>query len=89
MNGDTMTRAELIETLTAMIEKAGNSEHPMLFGYGMGLADALRLIKGEDIEGLVGNLFDIEEVHENCTVQVLRNSITGAVSVGWFPHIKE
>lgn len=88
MNGDTMTRAELIETLQGMIEKASGYKHSVLLGYGMGLADALRLIKGEDIEGLVGNLFDVEEVHENCTVQVLRNSITGTVSVGWFPCVE-
>ena len=34
------------------------------------------------IESEIG-FFDVEEVHENCTVQVLRNSITGEVSVGW------
>lgn len=30
------------------------------------------------------NVFDEEEIYENCTVQVLRNSITGDVSVGWW-----
>ena len=30
------------------------------------------------------NIFDEEETHTNCTVQVLRNSVTGEVSVGWF-----
>lgn len=32
------------------------------------------------------NLFDIEEVHPNCTVQILKNSVTGEVSVGWWPN---
>lgn len=32
------------------------------------------------------NIFDIEEIHENCTVQVLKNSITGDVSVGWWEN---
>lgn len=32
------------------------------------------------------NLYDQEEIHENCTVQILRNSITGAVSVGWWSN---
>ena len=32
------------------------------------------------------NFFDTEEVYENCTVQVLSNSITGNVSVGWWKN---
>lgn len=31
------------------------------------------------------NIYDIEEIHHNCVVQVLRNSVTGEVSVGWWP----
>ena len=34
------------------------------------------------------NIFDIEEIHHNCTVQVLTNSVTGAVSVGWWEELK-
>ena len=30
------------------------------------------------------NIYDEEEVYYDCTVQVLRNSITGEISVGWF-----
>lgn len=30
------------------------------------------------------NLYDIEEVHHGCTVQVLTNSVTGETSVGWW-----
>lgn len=30
------------------------------------------------------NVFDEEEIYPNCTVQVLRNSVTGEVSVGWW-----
>lgn len=29
-------------------------------------------------------IFDIVEEHDHCHVQVLRNSITGEVSVGWW-----
>ena len=29
------------------------------------------------------NLFDEEEIHRHCTVQVLRNSVNGQVSNGW------
>lgn len=32
------------------------------------------------------NTFDEEEIHENCTVQILRNSVTGEVSVGWWEN---
>ena len=35
------------------------------------------------IDHIETNLFDIEEIHDNCTVQVLTNSVTGEVSVGW------
>ena len=30
------------------------------------------------------NLFDDIEEHEDCTVQILRNSVTGEISVGWW-----
>lgn len=30
------------------------------------------------------NVFDKEEIYENCTVQVLTNTVTGEVSVGWW-----
>lgn len=32
------------------------------------------------------NLYDSEEVHENCTVQILKNSVTGETSVGWWEN---
>lgn len=30
------------------------------------------------------NIFDQREVYTNCTVEVLTNSVTGEVSVGWW-----
>lgn len=33
-------------------------------------------------------IFDEIEVHENCTVQVLTNSVTGEQSIGWW-HTKQ
>ena len=30
------------------------------------------------------NIYDVREVHHNCTVEVLRNSRTGECSVGWY-----
>lgn len=35
------------------------------------------------------DIYDREEIHENCTVQVLTNSVTGAVSVGWWENEEE
>ena len=35
------------------------------------------------------NLFDKEEIYQNCTVQVLTNTVTGEVSVGWWKNDKE
>lgn len=31
-------------------------------------------------------IYDIEEVYPNCTVQILRNSVTGEESVGWWEN---
>ena len=35
-------------------------------------------------EQIETNIFDKEEIYPNCTVQVLTNTITGEVSVGWW-----
>ena len=32
------------------------------------------------------DVFDEEEIHENCTVQILRNSATGEESIGWWKN---
>lgn len=32
------------------------------------------------------NMFDDEEIHENCTVQVWKNTKTGETSVGWWQN---
>ena len=40
----------------------------------------------EDITVIETNIFDEEEIHPNCTVQILRNSITGEISVGWWEN---
>lgn len=34
------------------------------------------------------NIFDKEEVYDNCTVQILTNSITGEQSIGWWKNEK-
>ena len=32
------------------------------------------------------NIFDKEEIYPDCTVQVLTNTVTGEVSVAWWPN---
>lgn len=32
------------------------------------------------------NLYDKEEIHHNCTVQVWMNTETGQTSIGWWPE---
>ena len=39
---------------------------------------------GQTVEIVNMNEYDEEEIHEGCTVQVLRNSKTGEVSIGWW-----
>ena len=36
------------------------------------------------MRGVESNMFDIVEEHDNCHVQILRNSVTGEISVGWW-----
>lgn len=35
------------------------------------------------------NVYDQEQIYRDCTVQVLTNTATGAVSVGWWQNDKE
>ena len=37
-------------------------------------------------EVVVTNLYDEEEVHTNCTVQIWKNTTTGEVSIGWWEN---
>lgn len=38
------------------------------------------------IEKIESNIFDECEIHENCTVEILRNSVTGEISIGWWEN---
>lgn len=42
--------------------------------------------KAGDIVDLHANIFDKVEVFHNCTVEVLTNTVTGDVDVGWYPE---
>lgn len=39
-----------------------------------------------NISRIETSFYDKEEIHENCTVQVLTNTKTGDVSVGWWKN---
>lgn len=39
-----------------------------------------------NIENMEINVYDEEEIYPDCTVQVLKNSVTGKVSVGWWKN---
>lgn len=38
----------------------------------------------KEINEIETNIFDEVEIYENCSVQILRNSVTGEESVGWW-----
>lgn len=38
----------------------------------------------DDILSVETNIFDQEEIYPNCTVQVLTNTVTGEISIGWW-----
>lgn len=41
---------------------------------------------GENLTFDSASIYDQEEVHENCTVVIWRNSVTGDESVGWWDN---
>lgn len=48
----------------------------------------LRAIITDMLQKRAAGIYDITETHPDCTVQVLKNSTTGAVSVGWWENQK-
>jgi hypothetical protein len=55
----------------------------------MSVSKSELLLMLDDVESIIANapddsVFDIVEIHENCTVEVLRNTKTGEVSIGWY-----
>lgn len=49
-------------------------------------ATAPYIVANGEIMSVEPNIYDQEELHKNCTVQILKNSITGACSVGWWKN---
>ena len=44
-----------------------------------------KILSGEE-EPVESNIYDVEEIHPDCTVQILRNTVTGEQSVGWWEN---
>lgn len=74
----------LIGSLNVFNDRINGNEH---FLNGIDTAkelavDAPTIIEADDT--IKTPLFDIVEEHDHCHVQVLKNSITGEISVGWW-----
>ena len=50
----------------------------------IGLIHAAHLIRKLGADRVETAVYDEREVIENCTVEILRNSVTGEESVGWY-----
>lgn len=53
------------------------------------LREKLAELSGGEFVELAVAFYDKREVHNNCTVEVLTNTKTGAVSVGWYENSEE
>lgn len=53
------------------------------------LREKLAELSGGEFVELAVAFYDKREVHKNCTVEVLTNTKTGAVSVGWYKNSEE
>ena len=42
----------------------------------------------DNTEIYANNVYDEREIHENCTVEIWKNSTTGEISIGWYENGK-
>ena len=68
-------------------DKEHGNEH---FVYGietvLEYAENLPIIDSAQVVKVETNIYDKEEIYPDCTVQVLTNTATGDVSVGWWKN---
>ena len=94
-----MKNAEAIEFLKNMIDREsvgfvcpqGSGDVAILQYHVEALnmaISALEKQEGKKPITVETNIYDQEEIHHGCIVQVLRNSVTGDVSVGWWKEKK-
>ena len=80
-----MTLAEAVETIKTYCNGRECSDEGCVFWHGMDLC-SLRRIPCAWETPIETNLYDEEEIHKNCTVHLLRNSVTGETSIGWYEN---
>lgn len=82
-----MNQAELIQTLREYAAWAESNIWEVPITLSDVLLQAADLIEAQarPIVQSVG-IYDEEEIHENCTVQIWKNSVTGECSVGWWEN---
>ncbi|MGM9601412.1 MAG: hypothetical protein ACI3W5_07495 [Faecousia sp.] len=73
-------RVETVQIIRWLREHAKEAQHPSWARMMNAAADRL----SETAIKVETNIYDREEIHKNCTVQVLTNSVTGEVSIGWW-----
>lgn len=78
-----MTNKEAIEILRGVKSFFGRDCIPNETPQAIDMAiSALEKQVGKKPIAVETNIYDTEEIHHSCTVQVLHNSVTGDVSVG-------
>ena len=82
-----MTKEEIVERLANIAEHAvhfaGEKRFVMSLDDGIALNLAIKMLTDPKPEIYIP-IYDIEEIHHGCTVQVLTSSVTGESSVGWW-----
>lgn len=76
-----MTHAEAVKTAIKAVGKTYADRPTLADEVGAALHSMLVAETVVNVE-----VYDEEEIHENCTVQVWRNSQTGATSIGWWEN---
>ena len=75
-------RDKVIRALSRYSEKCLAERLDLYFAKAV--TEAIELLKAVEVKT---NIFDQEELHDNCTVQILTNSVTGEVSIGWWKNV--
>ena len=74
------------------IDRLMDGKEKLTLGYGgkrVTLVPAPERGSKENPPSIEMNIFDKEEIHPNCTVQILTNTRTGEQSVGWWENPTE
>lgn len=75
------------KAVESICTKADENNDPWIRNILYAVACYLDTLPTAEIEHM--NLYDEVEEHPNCTVQILTNSTTGEVSVGWWENAEE